>query len=668
MSNIQHIPLAQLRISPRNARKTGGLAIDDLAASIAAEGLLQNLVVTAANDGHYDVEAGGRRLRALQLLQSEDRLPDALASVPCHVVSDDVAGEASLAENAIREAMHPADQFDAFKALVDAGRRISEVAARFGVSELFVKQRLRLARVRPEFLDMYKADEITLDQLQALATTDNHEIQRQAWHTAREWERDPRSLRNFITRERVSSTSVRATFVGLHAYQAAGGELVQDLFSSQCWLSDPQLLDRLALEKLQAKAEALRAEGWSWVDPVLSIDHATLNEHRALPEPENAPTVYANPSHEARVAEIEARLREIDDIDEDDLDDEQADTLTSERCNLEDELNDIYAEATVEWPAALKSISGVIVTIDHSGQFDLYYGRLQPGQKISKSGSIGAPPPGSSAEPTKPPKKPELSEALRIVLSGHRSAAAAVQLAKDPTLAHCVLLEQLLISHWPVRYGNNGLFVSIERDSGTMLRAVGGADIHKALQAALAERTAIIKQVPQKGTLDFLLKQTDAWRLELQAALVAAHFSGISGSEQGHAGVDAIHRITGFDMADHWTPASDGFLARIHGDLVTEAVVEAKGKAEATTLTGLKKADRAAQAGKLLAGTGWLPKLLRGPGYGKKPAQTVAKAAPKKATKPTATKKPAKKAAPKKAAKTPAKKAAKKAAKKGAPA
>ena len=96
MSTIQQLPLAQLRISPRNARKTGGQSVADLAASIAAEGLLQNLVVTDAGNGQFDVEAGGRRLRALQLLQSEGRLPAALASVPCQVVDATVAGEASL--------------------------------------------------------------------------------------------------------------------------------------------------------------------------------------------------------------------------------------------------------------------------------------------------------------------------------------------------------------------------------------------------------------------------------------------------------------------------------------------------------------------------------------------------------------------------------------------
>src|SRR5690606_26202283 len=108
-------------------------------------------------------EAGGRRLRALQLLQREGRLRPDLEQVPCRVVAEDVAGEASLAENTIREAMHPADQFDAFKRLVDEGKGFEEVAARFGVEPVVVKRRLKLANVRPELFQLYRDGEMDLD-------------------------------------------------------------------------------------------------------------------------------------------------------------------------------------------------------------------------------------------------------------------------------------------------------------------------------------------------------------------------------------------------------------------------------------------------------------------------------------------------------------------------
>lgn len=646
MANIQHIPLAQLRISPRNARKTGGQAIDELAASIAAEGLLQNLVVTAANDGLYEVEAGGRRLRALQLLDQDGRLPEALAAVPCQVVPADVAGEASLAENTIREAMHPADQFEAFKALVDAGRSITEVAARFGVTEIFVRQRLRLARVRPEFLQMYRDDEMNLEQLQALATTDNHELQRQAWYSARDsWDRDARSLREFIMREKVPSNSRLARFVGIEAYRAAGGEVVQDLFSTQAWLADPALVDKLAMDKLEAEAEKLRAAGWSWAEPVLDLSYDVKAQYPQLPQPDDRE--YSDPAHAERIKAIDARLREIDAIDDSTLSAGEREDLYAEYDNLTIERDEIEDSARAVWPASIKAVAGVLLTVGHGGTLEICDGRLRPGQSVAKSGKIKGDPQAPSAADART-RKPDLSEAVRRTLSVHRSAAAAAQLAKDPTLAHCVLLEQMLNSHCLDRFGNNGLSLSL---AGVNHLQDGSAEIHEALRAAIAARLQIIDQVPKKGTLQFLLQQTDAWRLELQAALVVAHFNGTTGSETGHEGVAAIHAVTGYNMADRWNPTTDDFLGRIHADLVAEAVIEARGKEAAAQLRGLKKADRVATAAKLLAGTGWLPKPLRGPSYGKKAAADVAKA-----EKPAKAAKPVKDKAPKKATKAAAKK------------
>jgi ParB family transcriptional regulator, chromosome partitioning protein len=61
--NIEMIPLNKLIPFPANVRKTGALTgIDELAASIAAHGLLQNLQVRPGEKGKFEVAAGGRRL------------------------------------------------------------------------------------------------------------------------------------------------------------------------------------------------------------------------------------------------------------------------------------------------------------------------------------------------------------------------------------------------------------------------------------------------------------------------------------------------------------------------------------------------------------------------------------------------------------------------------
>ena len=94
--------------------------MEELKASLLAHGLMQNLVVTDAGDGVFHVIAGGRRLEAIRSLQAEGKLPQDFA-VPCQIVSDEHALEMSLAENTVRLAMHPADQFEAFAALIDQG-------------------------------------------------------------------------------------------------------------------------------------------------------------------------------------------------------------------------------------------------------------------------------------------------------------------------------------------------------------------------------------------------------------------------------------------------------------------------------------------------------------------------------------------------------------------
>jgi hypothetical protein len=129
---IVSIPLNKLVASPLNVRKTGGQTIEDLAASIQAHGLLHNLVVAKKGDKHH-VIAGARRFAALRKLAKEKAIPKTF-DVPCRVIDAAGSTETSLAENVIRTAMHPADQFDAFRSLVDEGMGVEEIAARFGVT------------------------------------------------------------------------------------------------------------------------------------------------------------------------------------------------------------------------------------------------------------------------------------------------------------------------------------------------------------------------------------------------------------------------------------------------------------------------------------------------------------------------------------------------------
>ncbi len=239
---IRSIPLSQLELSPANVRKTpaGQAASDELKASIAAHGLLENLIVRCLGPGpdgagRYTVVAGARRLSALLALHENGDLSSDFP-VPCLVV-DNAARESelSLAENVVRVAMHPADQVQAFGTLAEAGSSVADIGARFGVPERTVEQRLRLGAAAPELLDAYRASEIDMDTLMAFAVTTERDRQLAVWEQVKEQGYRPGAwqVKRMLTEDRVQGNAEIARFVGLEDYEAAGGTLTRDLFAEE---------------------------------------------------------------------------------------------------------------------------------------------------------------------------------------------------------------------------------------------------------------------------------------------------------------------------------------------------------------------------------------------------------------------------------------------------
>ena len=274
LSASRDIPFNKLVLSQANVRRvTAGVSIEDLAEDIARRTLLQSLSVRPVLDaegqetGMFEIPAGGRRFRALELLVKQKRLAKT-APVPCVVREGGIAEEDSLAENVQRVALHPLDQFRAFQALRDKGLGDEEIAARFFVTPTVVKQRLRLAAVSAKLLDIYAEDGMTLEQLMAFTVTNDHSRQEQVWDAvSRAYNKEAYLIRRQLTEGAVRATDRRARFVGVDIYEAASGVVMRDLFQHDDggWLQDPALLDRLVIEKLQAEAETLRAEGWNWI-------------------------------------------------------------------------------------------------------------------------------------------------------------------------------------------------------------------------------------------------------------------------------------------------------------------------------------------------------------------------------------------------------------------
>jgi ParB family chromosome partitioning protein len=211
------IPLNKLIPFAGNVRKTHNKRfIAELAASIRAHGLQQNLIVKK-NGGKYAVVAGGQRLKALLQLVKEGDIK-LTYRVPCKIANGDMdAEELSLVENVMREDMHPADQFEAFRDLVDKGLSVADIAARFGTTETHVRQLLKLARVSPVILKAYREGRLTLEQVKAFAVTDDHAAQEQVLENLRPSNRDPRTIRDALTENEIAASDRRVKFATLNA-------------------------------------------------------------------------------------------------------------------------------------------------------------------------------------------------------------------------------------------------------------------------------------------------------------------------------------------------------------------------------------------------------------------------------------------------------------------
>jgi ParB family chromosome partitioning protein len=292
LSASRDIPFNRLVLSQANVRRIkAGIAVEELAEDIARRTLLQSLTVrpvlddNGAETGMFEVPSGGRRYRALELLVKQKRLART-APIPCIIRTEGIAEEDSLAENVQRAPLHPLDQFRAFQALRERGRSEEEIAAAFFVSVGVVRQRLRLAAVSPRLLDLYAEDGMTLEQLMAFTVSPDHERQEQVWEALqRSYTKEPYQIRRLLTEGAVRASDKRARFVGAEAYEAAGGLILRDLFQPDDggWWQDAGLLDRLARERLEREAEAIRAEGWRWVEAAPDSPTATTTACVAWP-------------------------------------------------------------------------------------------------------------------------------------------------------------------------------------------------------------------------------------------------------------------------------------------------------------------------------------------------------------------------------------------------
>lgn len=631
--NLILVPLSRLVLRPtgRNVRKTPRMSIPELAASIQRVGLLQNLIVIAAADGeHYEVVAGGRRLAALKLLAKKHRISKEW-EVPCLLVADGTARTASLTENVQREAMHPADQFEAFAALVAEGRPIEDIAADFSVSPLVVQRRLKLANVSPRLLADYRAEAVSLDQLMALAITDDHAAQEAAFYDAPTWQRQPSALRDRLTEREIDAyRHPLVHFVGLDAYEAAGGGVRRDLFAegdAGVYLTDAALLDRLAQDRLAGMAAQVKAEGWAWVDATPGVTHADLHAFQRAPRERREPT-----KREAqRIEKLQSKMQELAAAVDDALDaedEDKADALQEEGEAVGEQLQALE-DGLQDYSPTAKAAAGAIVTIDRNGQAVIHRGlmreaeakalrtleRLRQGFSGEDAGNDDEGEDGDG-DGDGQPKTAAMSDRLAQRLSAHRTAALQIEVARHPQVALAALVHGMVQTVLQEsRYGHDlPLGVSLKMQN----RLEGMAPDWPESPAAVALRE--LQQVageglPQDSAELFaaLLAKPQDELVRLLAVCVASTVDVVTPRAMLRQPGEELAQAVGLDMAAWWQPSAEGYFQHVPKAAILQAVGEYAPE-QVSRLAKLKKADIASEAERLANGTGWMPAIFKAEG------------------------------------------------------
>ena len=617
------VPLNRLKASPKNARKTphSPATIEAFAASIKAKGVLQPPVVEVERDGegvptgNYLVTIGEGRRQGLRLLAKRKAIK---RTHPVRVIVDaeNDAHEISLDENMTREAMHPADQFEAFQRLaVEKGYGPEEIAARFGVSVHVVRQRLRLGSAAPELMAAYRAGTLALDQLTAFCVSEDQDRQRQVLeqvgpHTP------AYAIRRAMTEAKVSVGDRRVCFVGVEAYAEAGGGVLRDLFTEDGggWLEDVVLLDRLVGEKLAGLAdEARKREGWKWAEPALDYPDVSAFG-RVYP--------VAVERSEADAAEITALSEEYDRI----VSEAGAEGLSPEADTRLEEIDKALQAfgPDFDYAAEAKARAGVMVMLGHDGLARFERGLVGAEDAV-------APPPeekaveddGGDADAERGGGAPEpeevasaLSDRLVIDLTAHKTMGLRDAVQADVGAALATVVHALALQ---VFYPGYGLWTPLQlRLSVSGLeRLAPGVDDGPAGRRVRDRCEAWGARLPERAEdlwgVVFGLAPSE--QLDLMACCAGVGLYAVRDPHDRRPGAlaqaETLATMVGLDMTGTWSATAASYFTRVPKTRVLEAVTEAVNAEEAGRIAGFKKGDMAEAAERLVEGKGWLPIPLR---------------------------------------------------------
>ena len=416
-----------------------------------------------------------------------------------------------------------------------------------------------------------------------------------------------------LTEESVPAASAVARFVGMEAYEAAGGTLTRDLFAGEdgsgTWFDDPVLLNELATEKLRAAADDLTTR-WKWAKTMVEADwSAVAGFGRISPEP-GVPTEEEKAERES----LRARHDELVNMDEDEWPDE----LIEEAEAIKSRLHAI--EEVVESRAAFRAqdyaIAGCIATVGHDGALKVIKGLVRLEDMPERTGAGGEDnrtEPGRMdapliTEPLATPPDPRarareetgigigLADDLRAV----RTTLVKAHLSRDFEVAFDLTLFQLARAAFTDGYRADALDIAVRETVDRPPSRMNDEDFAawSPGEAMIAERSGLsldwMEHEDDAAAFAAMRALPEADKQALFAAAVARTIKGQLAFEPGaRPELEATIARLNIDFARHVRPGAAMLWSRIRKDRILTIARATLGPVWTSSRAKFKKADLA---------------------------------------------------------------------------
>jgi len=455
------VSLSKLIPSKRNPRrvKPERDAHRRMVASIRAHGLLAPLVVRAddASTGDFKVIAGNRRLAALRDVYRDAGRPP---KVPCvfRSVDDDTADALALAENFVREPMHPLDEAEAFAKLArEEAKGVEAIAAEFGVSQPYVRQRMKLAMLAEPVKAAYRQGAIDTATAEAFASVPP-DRQLEVWQEVGGNPQHAQHVRNVIAHAWIDAAS--ATF---DVSKLPEGTVSRDLFAERVLIERKAFMEAQA-EALLAERQKLVEEGWAdvVVGPQADVQDRLWSMAEAPQQYDEQITAKLKKLADKR-SKLEAKIGELDDSDQGAFEAVQAKLEA-----LDDEEQGLTKEAEVHYAEATKAVGTAFLLLDPDGRVRREYrvprNRHHPSSNGNGQGGIGP------TEAPKPPTPDDLKVTQLAATFTHQALGVREALLKDLSARKRVLAlilhEKVRSEALSIRHDANGTTVHADHGEG----------------------------------------------------------------------------------------------------------------------------------------------------------------------------------------------------------